>query len=192
MCSGYRDPTQLLFRDQTDDVTRRVQRAKRPSQQKLVEAVSKSACSSSHIDREQMQLDIPHHFVAARPTSLFLPISLEHQAFCFFFSNYVSCPSKNFNTIYESIPALYLASTNDSALLYVITALGLAGLSCHTETSGMETAAGAWYNKALVKLNRTLQDPVLAKADLTLLVVLLLGLYEVCIHWRPIRYLETD
>ena len=43
----------------------------------------------------------------------------------------------------------------------------------------MEVAAGAWYNKALRKVNHILQDRDLAKEDQTLLVVLLLGLYEV-------------
>lgn len=62
--------------------------------------------------------------------------------------------------------------------MYIVTALGLTGLSHHTETSGMEVSAGVWYNKALLKVNQILRDPLLAKEDLTLLVVLLLGLYE--------------
>jgi hypothetical protein len=172
-----------MFRDQTDNVARKVRREKRPSQAAIVKALPKPPPSCSHLEREKMQLD---RFEKFNLSSLSLPVSLEHQAFCFFFGNYVSRPSKNSVTIYESIPALYLASPNDSALLYVITALGLAGLSYHTDTYGMETAAGVWYSKALHKLNQILRDPVSAKADLTLLVVLLLGLYEVCIHQRCI------
>lgn len=61
----------------------------------------------------------------------------------------------------------------------IVTALGLAGLSHHTETSGMEVSARAWYNKALHKVNCSLRDRELAKLDETILVVLLLGLYEV-------------
>lgn len=91
-------------------------------------------------------------------------------------------------TIYESIPTLYFASGYDSPLLYIVTALGLAGLSHHTETYGMEVAAGVWYNKALHKVNQILRDRTLAKEDLTLLVVLLLGLYEVYItHLLPLK-----
>jgi hypothetical protein len=111
--------------------------------------------------------------------ALSLPLSLEHQAFCFFFNNYLSQPSKNIVTMYDSIPSLYFASDHNCPLLYIVTALGLAGLSHHTETYGMEVAAGVWYNKALHKVNQILRDRTLAKDDLTLVVVLLLGLYEV-------------
>jgi hypothetical protein len=50
----------------------------------------------------------------------------------------------------------------------------------------MEVAASAWYDKALHKINSSLRDRELVKVDQTLLVVLLLGLYEVCIvHPHP-------
>jgi hypothetical protein len=44
----------------------------------------------------------------------------------------------------------------------------------------MEVAARAWYDKALRKVNSSLQDQELVKLDHTLLSVLLLALYEVC------------
>ncbi len=64
----------------------------------------------------------------------------------------------------------------------MVMALGLAGLSHHTETFGMDVAAHAWYDKALRKINRSLQDRELVKQDQTLLAVLLLGLFEVCLR----------
>jgi hypothetical protein len=68
----------------------------------------------------------------------------------------------------------------------MFTALGLAGFSHHTETSGMEVTARAWYDKALRMINSSLRDLEVVKLDQTLLVVLLLGLYEVCIILRPL------
>jgi hypothetical protein len=60
----------------------------------------------------------------------------------------------------------------------------------------MEVAACAWYNKALRKINHSIRDRELVKADQTLLVVLLLGLYEVgdtlCDFQEPKAYLPSD
>jgi hypothetical protein len=159
-------------------VTCKAQRAKRPTR-KTPEYAAKRISAWRITMHEQSQFDLANYFDAAGPVALSLPLSPEHQAFCFFFNNYLSYPSKNFVTIYESIPMLYFASDYDSPLLYIVTALGLAGLSHHTETYGMEVAAGVWYNKALHKVNQILRDRTLAKEDMTLLVVLLLGLYEV-------------
>jgi len=106
----------------------------------------------------------------------------ESQALCFFVNNYPALSSKNFRTVYKDIPAVYCLATSDSPLLCIVTALGLASVSHHTETSGMEVAARAWYDKALHKINRSLRDADLVKLDETILVVLLMGLYEVCSH----------
>lgn len=118
-------------------------------------------------------------------------MSAEGQAFCFFFSNYPSQPSRNFESVYEEIPALYCLETSDSPLLCIVTALGLAGLSHHTESSGMDIAASVWYEKALHKINNSLRDQEQAKLDQTLLVVLLLGLYEVCRTFYILVQLEA-
>ena len=107
-------------------------------------------------------------------------MSAESQAFSFFFHNYLSQQSKNFGNAYKVIPALFYRATSESPLLCAVMALGLAGSSHHTNTSGMQAAAYAWYGKALGKINRSLGDRELVKQDQTLLVVLLLALYEVC------------
>ena len=51
----------------------------------------------------------------------------------------------------------------------------------------MELASRAWYDKALNKVNGSLRGPELVKADQTLLVVLLLGLYEVGMSLCPLK-----
>jgi len=119
-------------------------------------------------------------------------MAAENQASYFFFGNYSSRPSKNFRSVYEDIPALCDFEPSNSPLIYIVKALGLAGLSCHTETSGMEVAARAWYDKALQKINSSLRDRELVKGDQTLLVVLLFGLYEVCITPSTLQRPEAD
>jgi hypothetical protein len=123
-------------------------------------------------------------------------MSAESQAFSVFFNNYPSQTSKNFGNVYKVIPALCCGATPESPLLCMVVALGLAGSSHHTTTSGMQVAAYAWYDKALGKLNKNLRDRVLVKQDQTLLVVLLLALYEVCLTLHPLKrpeaYLLSD
>ena len=178
-CHGYRDSSNLIVHNQTTHISRKVQRAKRPSQSSSAELVREPPPIRSFRAREHTSPELSHLSAAPSPIFLYLPPSLDHQAFYSFFSNYACRPSKNFTNIYEKVPALYLKSPTESTLVSTITALGLAGLACHTSTYGLETTADISYNKALRQLNQTLRDPELAKDDLTLLVVLLLGLYEV-------------
>jgi hypothetical protein len=179
-CFGYRNPTELRFHDQSEEVACKVRLATRTPQRRAAEKAPNEA--STHFDsiRVSPGPDLLKHFNAPSLAPLSLSMSVESQAFCFFFNNYPSQPSKKFETVYEEIPALYCLGPPDSPLLCIITALGLAGLSYHTETSGMEVAASVWYEKALHKINKSLRDRELVKLDQTLLVVLLLGLYEVC------------
>ena len=184
ICFGYRNPIDLLFRDQSKDLAYRAQRSKRASQRRITESATNlppADCDNCHA---RLKLDTSNHPDVTPTTPWYLPICPENQAFYFFSRNYPSQPSKNFKSIYEDIPALYHLEPSDSPLLYIIAALGLAGLSHHTSTSGIDIAATTWYDKALHKINNRLRDRVLAKADQTLLVVLLFGLYEVYITLR--------
>lgn len=190
-CFGYRNPTDLLFHDQSEEVACKARRSTRTSQGRAAEPGPKVAPTKLNSFRATSQLDFSKYSDATCPTPLSLPMSAETKAFRFFFCNYPSQPSKNFDSVYEDIPALYCLEPSDSPLLCIVTALGLAGLSHHTETSGMEVAAGAWYDKVLHKINSSLRDRELVKLDQTLLVVLLLGLYEICITPRTLKRLEA-
>jgi hypothetical protein len=73
---------------------------------------------------------------------------------------------------------LYSEAPSDSALSNIITAIRVAGLSEVTEQPRLMTTANAKYAEALASIHSALRDAEKAKADETLLVVLLLGLYE--------------
>ncbi|RFU25708.1 hypothetical protein B7463_g10636, partial [Scytalidium lignicola] len=163
------------------DVASKAQRAKQTSQSSAPGSVTKLPPANGDYFQavSVSQLDLSTSSSAACPVLSSLPMSVESQACCFFFSNYPSQPSKNFGSVYEDMPALYYLESPDSPLQYIVTALGLAGMSHHTDTSGMEVAGGAWYYKALNTVNKSLRDRELVKLDQTLLVVLLLGLYEI-------------
>jgi hypothetical protein len=175
-CFGYRNTADLLFRDQSEDVASRVQRSKPQKHAELGKKELDTNCGLSHMTSGW---DVPNYSNATDALQWSVPISVENQALCFFLKNYSSESSKKFGSVYNHIPSIYSSEAPDSPLLNIITALGLAGMSHHTNTSGMEVAACAWYNKALRKINHSIRDPELVKTDHTLLVVLLLGLYEV-------------
>jgi hypothetical protein len=185
-CFGYRKQEDLLFHDETEDVARRVHGINRKSQSRAAEPLTMVHPSCCNSVRAPLQQNLWKNSDIECPNPQSFQESIENQAVCFFFSNDPPLPSKNVVSIYKDIPTLCCSEPSDSPLLSVITALGLAGLSHHTEGSGMKLAAGGWYNKALNKINYNLQYQELAKLDQTLLVVLLLGLYEVCITLCPL------
>lgn len=81
-------------------------------------------------------------------------------------------------TIFNELPRLYSEAPERSALSSILTALGLACLSNTLKRPEVMMKANAKYAEALTFINSALRDPVEAKNDHTLLVVLLLGMYE--------------
>jgi len=98
---------------------------------------------------------------------------------CFFFKDYVlteeTIPPRG---LFSELPGLYNKADRDSALSKIITACGLASLSTTLKQPQVMLKANAKYAEALSAINSALRDPVLAKDDYTLLVIILLGLYE--------------
>lgn len=115
--------------------------------------------------------------MVALQTSLY--VSANDQASCFFFTNYALENADKYKTVYEYLPTLYNDTHRASPLLSIIHALGIAGLSSHRKAPELMSAARVRYDSALHLLASSLQDPVLAMADQTLISVLLMGLYEV-------------
>ena len=188
-CFGYRNQTDLLFHDQSEETACKVRRSKQTSQQTIAESTTKVDRADRYFVDTTSQLDFLDLYLDdSYPTPCALSPSAESLAFCYFVSNYPPQVSKNFDSVYQYIPDLYPSEPSDSPLGCVITAVGLAGLSHHTDTSGLEITAGTWYEKVLHKINSNLQDRELAKLDETLLVVLLLGLYEVFILLPHSKY----
>jgi hypothetical protein len=99
------------------------------------------------------------------------------QLLCFAEFNY-NGPRK----LYNSLPDLYARSPASSALSSTIVALGIASMSSSMKIPSLMMKANAKYAEALNLVNSAVRDPTAAKLDDTLMVVILLGLYEeVCV-----------
>jgi len=116
--------------------------------------------------------------------SVLPPCSFEEGAASFFFNECILDGDTPSHPIYSRLPAMYNSQPPTSPLYQIITALGLSSLSLATKSPQVMIKANARYAEALISINTSLRDPVLAKDDQTLIVVMLLGMYEeVCIHF---------
>jgi hypothetical protein len=106
---------------------------------------------------------------------------------CFFNYYVVDQPSglsssKAPSRLYNLLPGLYQMAPAGSPLSATIVALGLACLSASMRAPTLMMGANAKYAYALTHINSALRDPVSAKHDETLLVIMMLALYEeVCL-----------
>ena len=178
MCPGYRNQLDLMFRDQSKQVAHKVQGQKRKVARVSPERDKDISYELSQALSHRPRTGIRDWLANVTVVPLPLQVPAEDQASCFFFSNYVE-PANAHNSMYEYLPAMYGSTHRDSALFFVITALGLAGLSNHKCAPQLMSEATLRYDAALHLVNEMLGDPVTAKADQTLVSILLLGLYEV-------------
>lgn len=73
---------------------------------------------------------------------------------------------------------MYAKAPPNSAFACTIVALGIASMSSSMKIPSLMMKANAKYAEALKLINSALRDPVAARLDETLMVVILLGLYE--------------
>ena len=105
--------------------------------------------------------------------------SLEIQAPCFFFSNYVLENTSYSKGFLDYLPGLCANEVANSFLMQAVTALGLVGLAMKTHDSNVLISARQDYASALNQLNVALTSKERALTDQALTTVFLLGLYEV-------------
>lgn len=104
------------------------------------------------------------------------PISIDEKATSHIFTYYVG--KTDSRGLLAFLPDL-LSSDPSFTLQATIKAIGLASLSRIHNLPEMRRLAGQEYSKALISLNKALQNPVTAKTDSTLGTVTLLSVYEV-------------
>lgn len=172
----------LMFRDQSKEVACKVQRIKHKAKPKDSASVSVAAPDFCEVFRKSVDSDISLASECLYDCWSNLEVSAEQQAVCFFFSNYVMEPSKPGKIVYDCLPTFYNQESGKSPLSCATAALGLAGLSYRRSEPRLLSAAKSTYSSALHLTNEALRNPVTAVTDATLISVLLLGLYEVCLH----------
>lgn len=111
--------------------------------------------------------------------SLELVTPTEDQATCFFFRNYVLGDYKYGNSDFQYLQDIYANEEVGPALSQCIISLGMVGLSHFWGAADLQSMAQAKYNSTLRVVSSLLRNIEDAKADQTLIVVMLLGLYEV-------------
>jgi hypothetical protein len=106
---------------------------------------------------------------------------LEMRAIHYFLSNYVLVPHVGTTRSHLSyVLPLLKGETPGTQLPTSFTAVALASFAKTPGASRLLVRAGQEYSKALNLVNKSLQNPTMAKSDQTLASILLLGLYEVC------------
>jgi hypothetical protein len=172
----------LMFRDQSKEVACKVQRIKHKAKPKDSASVNVATPDCCQVFRKSVDSDISLASECLSDCWNTLEIPAEQQAVCFFFSNYVLEPSKSGKSVYDYLPTFYNHELGKSPLSCGIAALGLAGLSYRRSDPSLLSASKSVYSSALRLTNEALRNPVTAVTDATLISVLLLGLYEVCLH----------
>ncbi|KAL7949442.1 hypothetical protein V8C42DRAFT_310903 [Trichoderma barbatum] len=157
-CFGYRDSNELVFRDQTRSVERKM-------------LASKATTVS-------LQLGTLNHVILPNANSL-IPqpqVPWNVRARHDFFAHYVFGLSSSFNML----PSLYEKARSDDHLSASVDAASLAFVANRNplESKGLFQLAAQHYTVALRRINAALSNRELASADSTLQSVLLLDLYE--------------
>lgn len=156
-CPGYRNLHEVVFRDESERIVRKARQIKQSKP-----TLAPSLPSSS----------IPH------------PLSqpIKELGANFFFKKYTLNEPPFTNDYNDWILRSYLEDDSNHVLRAVINAVGMSGMSNVFHAPHVAVQSKKQYCEALAALKVTLNDPVQAIADTTLLAVILFGLYEVLRH----------
>ncbi|KAL6715362.1 hypothetical protein ACLMJK_007628 [Lecanora helva] len=115
---------------------------------------------------------------AVRPIANILHFPPEDGAAQFFFNDYVIDRSVVGSAFFSTLPVLLAKAPVNGVLSKIIAAVGLASFSNARRVPDLTQKAAAMYATALRFVNAAIANPVMAKSDDTLIMVLLLALYE--------------
>lgn len=157
----------LVFRDQTKDVASKAAKASAKSKQSSAIVKSSTAEKKAMIEITEAAF-VPVDF----------QVTIQDCAALFFFHDYILDNAPESSNFFSIVPDIYRRSSPDSSLANAISALGLVCLANSKDVPEVLTSAQAKYTKALHAINNSIRHPETATTDETLIVVVLLGLYE--------------
>ncbi|KAN0115545.1 hypothetical protein V8E51_005089 [Hyaloscypha variabilis] len=178
ICKGYRDASDTMFRDESENVVLAHRFPKNPSKQKpsslgstapnhpVPTSVAPIASLSS-----TRRTAIP--VLSINPCS-----SSEEQAVCYFFQNYILGEDSVASGSFQFLPDILLDNEINEVLSDSLTAVGLVGLAHFYHDPSLMFTAVYKYNSAMRKLSLQLRDIGKAKSDQYFMAIMLLGLYE--------------
>jgi len=139
--------------------------------------------SSSPLETSPAEESIPTSYVGPHIPAIspHLSPSVEDQAKCFFFQNYVFIdPAIPYGPFARLSTAIFGQAEETKALSGVVISIGAAGISNIHRDPDLMHKAQEFHASTLKRTQKLLEDSSRIQEDQTLLVVLLLAVYEVC------------
>lgn len=183
-CTGYRDGADLLFRNQTAETrannsgSKQVETSRNAPLRLKVENVSANG-SMKRPNPTIKDTSFCNKQLDFRLFSPTISTSLEEQAICYFFKNYVMDGSASLKGNFSYLLDVYNREVVSVAMNDAIVSLGTVGLAHFYKTPRISINANLKYYSAVNTVSQQLRGLESAKEDQTLITVLLLGLYEV-------------
>ncbi|KAF2113508.1 hypothetical protein BDV96DRAFT_688501 [Lophiotrema nucula] len=173
-CPGYRDLSNVIFRDESKRIIRKARKA-----QNTVPV--KEILSPAFVDSITVwDLTSPSTSSTPLPSSISPSLcqSLNEIAAHFFFARY-TCDQPPLSRGYQAwLLETYCNAPLNHALRTAIEATGMAGISNVCYAPEIAAQSKALYGRALAATNRSLEDPLEMAADETLITVIFLALFE--------------
>ncbi|KAH7007430.1 hypothetical protein EDB80DRAFT_718720 [Ilyonectria destructans] len=179
-CPGYRDASELRFRDETGLVAHKVQTAKKkrlPNPASCPSPLSTSTDENEILGRFESQDDVEE--IGFSPLSLDLSIDVlaEPTAITYFMTSFITA-----SPFQSYLPDLYQTDPlAKDAVSSAIRAASFATFALRVRDASYMKTARSSYALALAQTNTALASPKDAVLDRTLAAVLLLGLFEAII-----------
>ncbi|KAL8721580.1 MAG: hypothetical protein Q9181_007678 [Wetmoreana brouardii] len=184
ICPGYAHLFDLVLRDQTEAVTQKAQRKRRPANARgAAAAAAEQAKNEAQSSGQQPRGNFPPSSAIAT-TAISVPRSFqeppEQQAVNAFICNYVLIPRHPYSRrgYLDCLLPLYQNTRHDSLLSLATAAMALAIEGGPPSTQHYRQLSRSYFGKALVKTSKAIRDPVESIKDETLMAVLLLSFYE--------------
>ncbi|KAF1843140.1 uncharacterized protein K460DRAFT_340939 [Cucurbitaria berberidis CBS 394.84] len=182
-CTGYRDPLDQNFRDESESVVKRAQKSYKKASgvgqsKRCAQKDGKAYHCADSCDIVPLKL-YQDCAIPNAPMLLNLSQSIEDVAVAHFMSSYI--PGSHF----DYLPAMYGQLSTEMVLTAAVHAASMASLGRELGQPSIMAMARRSYGKALQKMDCALADPSIAANDTTLISVLLLGLFEAMVWASP-------
>ena len=165
-----------MFRDESQSLNVKRQRQKESARPPKSNSKGLGDSGKSLV---KFETEPPNQSPPITPMMLDLGWAAEDQATCFFFKNYVLGKDQFGRGNFHYLSEIYGSEEVGKALADSVASLGMVGLANFWGASNIMRNANMKYNSALRLVSERLRNVEEAKADQTMIAVMLLGLYEV-------------
>jgi Fungal specific transcription factor domain/Fungal Zn(2)-Cys(6) binuclear cluster domain len=170
-CLGYRDQIDLVFRDESQRITRKCRKLEEARNASSKPAKSHpSRCSEPPAEVDVSTQSSPTTMQEILWPAIHQPI--QDVGICYLLGDYIR------GSHFDYLPSLYSSAHQNSLLHPVVQAVGLASLALQTSRPELELDADKLYAIAISRTNCALQSPEAAQDHEALASIMLLSLFE--------------